>query len=64
VLARDAYLTFRSLDVEPSDNYVDVLPGQPVEITLKTPAPIDQVRSQMKVISLVDAFAASPAGLP
>jgi beta-mannosidase len=64
VLARDAYLTFGSLDVEPSDNYVDVMPGQPVEITLKTTAPIDQVRSQMKVISLVDAFTASPAGLP
>ena len=56
VLARDAYLTFGSLDVEPSDNYIDVLPGQPVEITLKTTAPIDQVRSQLKVISLVDAF--------
>ncbi len=64
VLARDAYLTFGSLDVEPSDNYVDVLPGQPVEITLKTTVPIDQVRSQLKVISLVDAFAASPAGVP
>jgi beta-mannosidase len=64
VLARDAYLTFGSLDVEPSDNYVDVLPGQPVEITLKTRASIDQIRSQMKVISLVDAFGASPAGLP
>jgi beta-mannosidase len=59
VLARDAYLTFGSLDVEPSDNYIDVLPGQPIEITLKTTAPIDQVRSQLKVISLVDAFAAS-----
>jgi beta-mannosidase len=56
VLARDAYLTFGSLDVDPSDNYVDLLPGQPAEITLKTTAPIDQVRSQLKVISLVDAF--------
>jgi beta-mannosidase len=59
VLAHDAYLTFGSLDVEPSDNYVDLLPGQPVEITLKTTAPIDQVRSQLKVISLVDAFNSS-----
>jgi beta-mannosidase len=59
VLARDAYLTFGSLDVEPSDNYVDLLPGQAVEITLKTTAPIDQVRSQLKVISLVDAFNSS-----
>jgi beta-mannosidase len=64
VLARDVYLTFGSLDVEPSDNYIDLLPGQPVEITLKTTAAIDQVRSQLKVVSLVDAFAASPAALP
>jgi beta-mannosidase len=56
VLARDAYLTFGGLDADPSDNYIDVLPGQPVEITVKTAAPIDQVRSQLKVISLVDAF--------
>jgi beta-mannosidase len=64
VLARDVYLTFGSLDVEPSDNYIDLLPGQPVEITLKTTAAIDQVRSQLKVVSLVDAFAASPTALP
>ncbi len=61
VLARDAYLTFGSLDVEPSDNYIDLLPGQPAEITLKSTAPIDQVRSQLKVISLVDAFNSSAA---
>src|SRR3984885_6419742 len=41
VLARDAYLTFGSLDIEPSDNYIDLLPGQPAEITLKTTATID-----------------------
>jgi beta-mannosidase len=57
VLARDAYLNFGSLEVEPSDNYVDVLPGLPVEITLKTTAPIDQVKKEMKVMSLADAFA-------
>ena len=61
VLARDAYLTFGSLDVEPSDNYIDLLPGQPAEITLKSTASIDQVRSQLKVISLVDAFNSSAA---
>src|SRR5246127_2893501 len=55
VLARDAYLNFGSLDVEPSENYVDVLPGQPIEITVKTTAPVDQVRSRPKGISLMDA---------
>jgi beta-mannosidase len=61
VLARDAYLTFGSLDIEPSDNYIDLLPGQTAEITLKSTAPLDQVRSQLKVISLVDAFNSSAA---
>jgi beta-mannosidase len=61
VLARDAYLTFGSLDIEPSDNYINLLPGQPAEITLKSTAPIDQVRSQLKVVSLVDAFNSSTA---
>jgi beta-mannosidase len=64
VLARDAYLNFGSLGVDPSDNYVDVLPGQPVEITLKTTAPIDQVKKEMKVMSLVDAFAPAAPTAP
>ncbi len=69
VLARDAYLSFGSLDVDASDNYVDLLPKQPVEITLKTSASLDQVKQQMKVISLVDAFApgqisAAPSASP
>src|ERR1700733_8504452 len=34
VLARDAYFTFGSLDVAPSDDYIDLLPGQPAESTL------------------------------
>jgi beta-mannosidase len=63
-LARDAYLTFGSLDVEPSDNYIDLLPGQAAEITLKTTVPIDQVRSELKVVSLVDAFAPAPTARP
>jgi beta-mannosidase len=63
-LARDAYLTFGSLDVEPSNNYIDLLPGQPVEITLRTTVPLDQVRSELKVVSLVDAFASSPTARP
>lgn len=62
VLARDAYLSFGSLDVDASENYVDLLPKQPVEITLKTTALIDQLKQQLKVISLVDAFA--PAQTP
>ncbi len=62
VLARSVYLNFGALDAEPSDNFMDLLPGTPVEVMVKTAAPIDQVKGQLKVISLVDALGpATPA---
>lgn len=59
VLARDVYLTFGDLDVKVSDNYFDLLPGEPREITLEGGATADQVAASLKVVSLVDAFASS-----
>ena len=56
VLARSVYVSFEGIDADYSDNYFNVLPGQTVEITIKTSAPEDKVRSGMKVISLADAF--------
>ncbi|HEY1256472.1 MAG TPA: glycoside hydrolase family 2 protein [Terracidiphilus sp.] len=56
VLARDVYLTFGSLDVQVSDNYFDLLPGETVEITATTAVTLDQVIAQLKVTSLTDAF--------
>ena len=56
VLARSAYLTFGDLDVELSDNYFDVLPGETAEIGVWTNASLDAIKAQMKAISLVDAF--------
>jgi beta-mannosidase len=56
VLARSVYLTFGNLDVELSDNYFDVLPGETEEIGIWTNASLDAVKAQMKAISLVDAF--------
>jgi hypothetical protein len=41
---RSLNLTFGALEVEPFDNYVDLLPGQPVETT----APIEQLCNQLK----------------
>ena len=57
VLARDVYLAFGNLDVALSDNYVNILPGETVEITAATSASLDALQSAMKVISLTDAFA-------
>jgi beta-mannosidase len=56
VLARSAYISFGEIDAEVSDNYFDLLPGQTVEIAIKTPVSEDALRAGLKVISLVDAF--------
>src|SRR6202522_1479527 len=58
-LARSVYLSFGDLDVESSDNYFDLLPGESVTITLKSAAAIDQLKSSLKIISLTDAYAAN-----
>jgi beta-mannosidase len=60
VLARSVYLSFGNLDVEVSDNYFDLLPGESVEITAASAASLDALKAQLKVISLTDAFAADP----
>ena len=45
-----------------SDNYFDLLAGEPLKITLKTSAQLssDQLKSAMQVVSLTDAFPAAP----
>ena len=57
VLARSVYLTFGDLDVQVSDNYFDIMPGETVEITATSSATLDAIKAQLKVISLTDAFA-------
>jgi beta-mannosidase len=61
-LARSVYLSFGDLDVQASDNYFDLLPGEPLKITLKTSAQLssDQLKSAMQVVALTDAFPAAP----
>jgi beta-mannosidase len=62
VLAKSIYISFGDMDAELSDNYFDLLPGQTAEITIKTKANEDALRSRLKVMSLVDAF--SPDVVP
>ncbi|HEY1580327.1 MAG TPA: glycoside hydrolase family 2 protein [Terracidiphilus sp.] len=59
VLARDVYVSFGSIDATMSDNYFDILPGETAEITVASNATLDQIKAQMKIISLTDAFAAT-----
>jgi beta-mannosidase len=59
VLARSVYIYFGSLDVELSDNYFDLLPGETVEIAAASAASFDALKAQLKIVSLTDAFAAA-----
>jgi beta-mannosidase len=65
VLARSVYLSFGDMDVKVSENYFNVLPGETVEVTVTSAASLDALKTQMKVISLTDAFAinAQPAAI-
>jgi beta-mannosidase len=56
VLARSVYVSFDRADATYSDNYVDILPGKTVKIHIDSTASLEDLQSQMKVISLVDAF--------
>jgi len=58
-LARSVYLSFSDLNVQASDNYFDLLPGETATITLKSAATLDQIKSGLKVTSLTDAFASN-----
>jgi beta-mannosidase len=55
-LARSVYLSFGELNVQVSDNYFDLLPGEPATIHLKSSASLDQLKALFAVTSLMDAF--------
>ncbi|HXY13383.1 MAG TPA: glycoside hydrolase family 2 protein [Terriglobales bacterium] len=55
-LARNVAISFGDVDVQISDNYFDLLPGEPLIIDLKSSATLEQLRNALKVMSLTDAF--------
>jgi beta-mannosidase len=57
VLARSVYLSFGDLEVKLSDNYFDLLPGETRQIAVDSVASLEQLKAQLKVVSLIDAFA-------
>ena len=57
VLAPSVSVSFGDLDAKLSDNYFDLLPGQPVDIRIESAAPADELRTKLKIVSLTDAFA-------
>jgi beta-mannosidase len=56
VLARNVYVSFGDLDVQVSDNYVDLLPGETVTLILKSSSSLGQIKGAMKVTSLTEAY--------
>jgi beta-mannosidase len=61
VLARSVNISFGELDVQLSDNYFDLLPGEAVTVTLRTSASLDELQKAAKVLSLTDAYASQAA---
>ena len=61
VLARSVYASFGENDIKFSDNYVDLLPGETADIVITSTATLDQLKSSLRIVSLVDAFAPEKA---
>jgi beta-mannosidase len=55
-LARSVYLSFGDLDVQSSDNYFDLLPGEAATLQLKSAASAEQLKAALKITSLTEAF--------
>jgi beta-mannosidase len=55
-LARDVYISFGDHDAKFSDNYIDLLPGEPAILLVHSPASLAELQNSMKVMSLVDAI--------
>jgi beta-mannosidase len=56
VLARGVFVSFGDTGVKLSDNYVDILPNEPVTITVDSKAGLSQLESAMKLMDVADAF--------
>ena len=54
-VARDVFLSAGDLDATYSDNFFDLLPGESATVHVKTSATLEQLKSALKTMSLVDA---------
>ena len=57
VLARNIHVSFGDLDAQLSDDYYDLLPNEPVTVTVKSSSSLEQLKGAMSIRSLTDAFA-------
>jgi beta-mannosidase len=56
VLARSVYVTFGTASAELSDNYFDLLPGETVDVVVKSTETLGSLKTNLQVVSLADAF--------
>jgi beta-mannosidase len=63
-LARSVYVSFGGAEAELSDNYFDLIPNRPVEITIQSKASADELRKALRVVSLADAFSPPSGAAP
>jgi beta-mannosidase len=56
-LAKSVYVRFGNLDAKPADNYFDLLPGESIDLVVTSTASLEELKSNLRVISLTDAFA-------
>jgi beta-mannosidase len=54
--ARATYISTGDPDAKFSDNFMDIIPGETVNVNVFTKLPVDKFASQLKVISLRDAY--------
>ena len=52
VLAPRVAVSFEGQDAELSDNFINVLPGEPAKITITSKASLDQLQKSLKIIAL------------
>lgn len=62
VLARNVSVSFGNIDATLTDDYFDLVPEEPVDITVNSAATLDQLRTSLKTMSLADAF--GPSEMP
>ena len=51
VLARDIDIQFQDPDARPSDNFFDLLPGKPVDITVQSKLPLKELQPNMMTLA-------------
>jgi beta-mannosidase len=54
--ARGVYANFTNSNATFSDNYFDLLPGESRGITVKSKASLEELKSQLKLMTLVDTY--------